>query len=100
MQPTPSNNCLCSNLDRMFNIPYLYHYIHRPGLSMTHSRRIAKQNYGTGKSGLPVNSDAGAVPSWLLWNLIGLYPITGQTTFLIHAPWFEFLTVGWGNKSS
>jgi putative alpha-1,2-mannosidase len=31
--------------------------------------------------------------SWLLWNMIGLYPITGQTTFLIHSPWFESMTI-------
>lgn len=28
--------------------------------------------------------------------MIGLYPITGQSTFLIHAPWFESLTVDLG----
>jgi putative alpha-1,2-mannosidase len=31
--------------------------------------------------------------TWLLWNMIGLYPITSQTTFLIHSPWFESLTI-------
>ena len=38
--------------------------------------------------------------TWLLWNMIGLYPVTGQTTFLIHAPWFESLTIelGGGKK--
>jgi putative alpha-1,2-mannosidase len=32
--------------------------------------------------------------------MIGLYPVTGQTTFLIHSPWFESLTIdlGGGNK--
>jgi putative alpha-1,2-mannosidase len=28
--------------------------------------------------------------------MIGLYPVTGQTTFLIHAPWFESLTMELG----
>lgn len=35
--------------------------------------------------------------SWLLWNMIGFYPITGQTTFLIHSPWFEHLKIDLGN---
>lgn len=35
--------------------------------------------------------------TWLLWNMIGLYPITGQTTFLIHAPWFEQMTIELGD---
>lgn len=28
--------------------------------------------------------------------MIGLYPITGQTTFLIHSPWFEKLSIDLG----
>jgi putative alpha-1,2-mannosidase len=48
-------------------------------------------------NGLPGNSDAGAMQTWLLWNMIGLYPITGQTTFLIHSPWFESMTIDLSN---
>jgi putative alpha-1,2-mannosidase len=29
--------------------------------------------------------------------MIGLYPLTGQTTFLILAPWFESMMIGLGN---
>lgn len=29
--------------------------------------------------------------TWLLWNMIGLYPLTGQTTFLIASPWFDMI---------
>jgi putative alpha-1,2-mannosidase len=29
--------------------------------------------------------------------MIGLYPLTGQTTFLILAPWFESMTISLGN---
>lgn len=35
--------------------------------------------------------------TWLLWNMIGLYPVTGQTTFLIHSPWFESMTIDLSN---
>ncbi|KAJ5706553.1 hypothetical protein N7488_006354 [Penicillium malachiteum] len=35
--------------------------------------------------------------TWLLWNMIGLYPITGQTTFLIHSPWFASMTINLDN---
>ncbi|KAL4734498.1 glycosyl hydrolase family 92-domain-containing protein [Aspergillus similis] len=81
----------------MFNIPYLYNYINRQDLSVAQSRSIAKSYYNTGVNGLPGNSDAGAMQTWLLWNMIGLYPITGQTTFLIHSPWFESLTIDLGD---
>jgi putative alpha-1,2-mannosidase len=30
--------------------------------------------------------------------MIGLYPITGQTTFLIHSPWFSSMTIDLGEK--
>jgi putative alpha-1,2-mannosidase len=45
---------------------------------------------------LPGNSDAGALQTWQIWNMIGLYPITGQTTFLINSPWFEHLKIDLG----
>lgn len=77
----------------MFNLPYLYHFIDRQDLSVSQSRKVAKSDYSTGVTGLPGNSDAGAMQTWLLWNMIGLYPITGQTTFLIHSPWFESMTI-------
>jgi hypothetical protein len=35
--------------------------------------------------------------SWLLWNIIGLFPIPAQTTFLIHSPWFEHLSIDLGS---
>ncbi|KAL2000072.1 hypothetical protein VTN02DRAFT_3585 [Thermoascus thermophilus] len=81
----------------MFSIPYLYNYVNRQDLSVLQSRKIAKGYYHTGPTGLPGNSDAGAMQTWLLWNMIGLYPITGQTTFLIHSPWFESLTIDLGD---
>ena len=35
--------------------------------------------------------------TWLLWNMIGLYPVTGQTTFLVHSPWYESMTIALGS---
>jgi putative alpha-1,2-mannosidase len=84
----------------MFNIPYLYNYINKQNISVSQSRHIAKTYYHTDVDGLPGNSDAGAMQTWLLWNMIGLYPITGQTTFLIHSPWFESLTIDLGGDKT
>ena len=72
-----------------FASPYLYNFASRQDLSVARARYIAKSYYNTSPSGLPGNSDAGAMQTWLLWNMIGLYPLTGQTTFLIHSPWFS-----------
>ncbi|KAL4865489.1 hypothetical protein BDV12DRAFT_211057 [Aspergillus spectabilis] len=84
----------------MFNVPYLYNYLNRQDVSVAQSRHIAKKYYHTGVTGLPGNSDAGAMQTWLLWNMIGLYPVTGQTTFLIHSPWFESLSIDLGGNKT
>ncbi|TAQ88582.1 hypothetical protein B7494_g3091 [Chlorociboria aeruginascens] len=81
-----------------FNVPYLYNFVNNQSRSVLQSRRVAKE-YSTSTTGLPGNSDAGAMQTWLLWNMIGLYPITGQTIFLIASPWFEELTIDLGGKS-
>jgi predicted alpha-1,2-mannosidase len=82
-----------------FATPYLYNYAGRQDLSVMQSRRVADTQYNSGPGGLPGASDAGAMQSWILWNMIGLYPITGQTTFLIGSPWFKDMTIqlGGGN---
>ena len=80
-------------------MPYLYNFVGRDDRSVYQSRKIAK-TYNTGVSGLPGNSDAGAMQTWLLWNMIGLYPVTGQTTFLIHSPWFEAMTIDLNNGNT
>lgn len=76
-----------------FGTPYLYNFVGRQDLSVLRSRFVAKTYYHPTPDGLPGNSDAGAMESWLLWNMIGMYPLTGQTTFLIGSPWFEELTI-------
>ena len=82
-----------------FASPYLFNFAGRQDRSVLRSRQIAKLYYDTSPSGLPGNSDAGAMQTWLLWNMIGLYPLTGQTTFLIHAPWFSMaIDLGDGKK--
>ena len=49
-----------------------------------------------GTGGIPGNSDAGAMQTYALWNMIGLYPITGQTTFMIASPWFAHMEIALG----
>ncbi|KAN0104401.1 glycoside hydrolase family 92 protein [Hyaloscypha variabilis] len=79
-----------------FNTPYLYNYVGRQDLSVKRSRFIAKSYYSPTPGGLPGNSDAGAMESWLLWNMLGLYPMVGQTTFLIGSPWFANTSISLG----
>ena len=98
-----------------FSTPFLYHYLKSPytanntitttsattvGLqhkSVLRSHEIINQYYSTTPSGLPGNSDSGSLDTWLMWNLIGLYPIATQPIYLILSPWFSDLTIHVGN---
>ncbi|KAJ4412856.1 hypothetical protein N0V82_008707 [Gnomoniopsis sp. IMI 355080] len=74
-----------------FTTPYLFSFLNRQDLTVLYTRRFAQAYYGLSDTGLPGNSDAGAMETWLLWVMLGLYPMTGQTTFLIGSPWFSDL---------
>ncbi|KAK8254139.1 alpha-1,2-mannosidase family protein [Phyllosticta capitalensis] len=79
-----------------FTTPYLYHFAGASHRSVARIRAIAQRSFGVGPAALPGNSDAGAMQSWLLWNMLGLYPLTGQTTFLLGSPWFGSVSVALG----
>ncbi|KAE9989483.1 hypothetical protein EG327_002639 [Venturia inaequalis] len=89
----PSKNIFNPANEPSFTTPYLYNFVGRQDLSVKQSRGVAKNFYNSGPGGLPGAGDAGAMQSWLLWNMIGLYPLTGQTTFLIGSPWFKDMTI-------
>ncbi|KAH7406001.1 alpha-1,2-mannosidase family protein [Phaeosphaeria sp. MPI-PUGE-AT-0046c] len=83
-----------------FTSPFLYNFVKgKQYKSVDRSRQIGSL-YNAGESGLPGNSDAGAMESFVLWQMIGLWPMTGQTTFLILAPWFEEVTISLGEGKS
>ena len=81
-----------------FNCPYYFNFAGRQDLSVERSKYVATSYYSATPTGLPGNSDAGAMQSWILWNLIGLYPLTGTTTFLIGSPRFESLSIDLGES--
>jgi putative alpha-1,2-mannosidase len=43
--------------------------------------------------GIPGNSDAGAMNSWLVWQQLGFHPVVTQPIFLIVSPWFEDINI-------
>jgi predicted alpha-1,2-mannosidase len=83
-----------------FTTPYLYNFVGRQYLAVQRARNVAKSLYSTSANGLPGNSDAGAMQTWLLWNIIGLYPLTGQPTFLVGSPWFADLAIDLGTGNT
>lgn len=58
-----------------FLTPYLYHYIGRPDLSARRVSQIINANFSDRSDGLPGNDDSGAMSAWLVWAMLGKYPV-------------------------
>ncbi|KAI1861574.1 hypothetical protein JX265_009541 [Neoarthrinium moseri] len=84
-----------------FMTPFLYNYLpQKQYKSVQRSREVVNQYYNNGRSGIPGNDDAGAMSSWLVWNMIGLYPVVTQPVYLILSPWFEEVKLKLGDEGS
>lgn len=63
-----------------FATPFLYNYV--PGnnwKTVNQSRAIVDAFYSDARNGYPGNIDSGALPSWLIFNLIGLVSASPTT---------------------
>jgi putative alpha-1,2-mannosidase len=72
-----------------FATPYLYNYLNKQWKSVAQSRQLANTYVRDAPHGVPGNSDAGALNSWLVWQMLGIYPVVPQTTYLLASPWFD-----------
>ncbi|HEU5474256.1 MAG TPA: GH92 family glycosyl hydrolase [Actinophytocola sp.] len=73
--------------------PWSYHYAGRPDRTAEIVHAALTWQFGTGRGGLPGNDDSGGLSSWYVWASIGLFPIAGQSLFLINAPAFRHSTL-------
>lgn len=76
-----------------FLTPCLYHWVGRPDLSSERIRQIITDHFDDSPLGLPGNDDGGAMSSWLLWHMMGLYPVAGQDLYLVNAPLLKAYTL-------
>ena len=76
-----------------FLTPYLYHWVGRPDLSVERINQIISDNYDDTPNGLPGNDDSGAMSSWLVFNMMGIYPVAGQNLYLVGSPMVPSYTV-------
>lgn len=74
------------NNEPSFMTPLLYHWIGRPDKSGCRVREIIARHYSDSPAGLPGNDDAGAMSSWVVFNMAGIYPNAGHDYYLIHTP--------------
>ncbi|KAI9437962.1 glycoside hydrolase family 92 protein [Lactarius indigo] len=80
-------------------IPFMYHYANIPSKSTQRSRQTITQFFNTTVYGLPGNDgnasfrsyplpDSGAMGSYALFILAGLYPVPATKQFLLSSPYF------------
>ncbi|KAH9879915.1 hypothetical protein J1614_001939, partial [Plenodomus biglobosus] len=77
-----------------FPTPFLYNYV--PGMhwkTVNQTRSIVDNFYSDARDGYPGNIDGGALPSWLIFNLMGIFPVPGQPLYLLSVPRFSQLKV-------
>ena len=73
--------------------PYLYNYAGAPWKTQIVARAAASL-YAPLPNGLPGNDDLGALSGWLMWTLMGLYPMNpGTPLYVVGAPHFEAVTL-------
>lgn len=88
-------------------IPYMYHYANKPGLSTQRSRLVIAQLFNTSTNGLPGNDDSGklsilqtsvaqvfsgAMGSYAFFYLAGMYPVPATQQFLLSSPFFPSIS--------
>ena len=75
-------------------VPWTYDFASAPSHTQKVVRRTQQELFTTLPSGLPGNDDAGALSSWLVFSMLGLYPeIPGVAGFAVGSPVFPKATV-------
>ena len=69
-------------------VPWAYHYVGRTDRTAEVVHAAVHNMFGLGRGGLPGNDDSGGLSSWYVWASLGLFPIAGQSLYLLNAPSF------------
>jgi predicted alpha-1,2-mannosidase len=80
---------------------YMYAYAGAPWKIQQRIRQIIEEEYGVGPGGLSGNEDAGQMSAWLVFSMMGFYPVCpGTPYYIIGAPSFKEITINLenGNK--
>jgi len=71
-------------------IPYLYTFGGEPWKTQELVKKIIKEEYGTGQGGLSGNEDAGQMSAWLVFSMMGFYPVCPSSgEYVLTTPSFD-----------
>jgi len=77
-----------------FEVPYIYTFAGAPSQTQAALRRIINQLFTNTAGGIPGNDDGGAMGSWTVFSMMGLYPeIPGVGGFVVSGPFFSSVAI-------
>ncbi|KAJ5823710.1 Alpha-1-2-mannosidase [Penicillium robsamsonii] len=79
--------------EQAFLLVYQFHYSGRPGLSAKQSHFYIPSQFNTTVNGIAGNDDSGAMGSFVVLSMMGLWPVPGQDVYLITPPYFKEVSV-------
>lgn len=68
---------------------FQFHYSARPALSAHYSHSYIPSQFNTTVAGIAGNDDSGAMGSFVVLSMMGLWPVPGQDVYLITPPYFK-----------
>lgn len=72
---------------------FQFHYGARPGLSAKYSHYYIPSQFNTTTAGIAGNDDSGAMGSFVVLSMMGLWPVPGQDVYLITPPYFPEVNI-------
>jgi len=78
--------------------PYIYGLIGEYEKQNELLNEIIKYSFSITNDGVPGNDDSGALSSWLVFNILGIYPLVGTNKFLIGCPQIKKAVFNLDNK--
>lgn len=75
--------------------PYLFNYIKgEEGKAQENVKRLVQKYFQNSPKGLPGNDDTGTMSAWLVYSMMGIYPIVpGEPVYTITTPMFDKITI-------
>ncbi|MDD3946764.1 MAG: glycoside hydrolase family 92 protein [Clostridia bacterium] len=77
---------------------YMYHKLHEYGKCEDIINEAITHHFNISNGGLCGNDDSGGLTSWLVLNILGLYPVIGTNELLIGSPQVDEATIMLDNK--
>lgn len=79
--------------EQAFLTAFLYHYAGRPGLSAKKTHQYVPSMFNDTVGGIPGNDDSGAMGTFVLFSMLGIFPSAGQNVYLVIPPFFPKISI-------